>query len=88
MLVIIEVWDICGEELQSRYRTRTRERSVLQSTKLKGVGNMKSALTSDMEMQNSEFVLLVFGLALVQYVITTLLSSLLKWQCIFYATVC
>jgi hypothetical protein len=35
--------------------TSPRERSVLQSTKLKGVGDLRSALTSVMEMQSLEF---------------------------------
>jgi hypothetical protein len=39
---------------------------VLQSTKLKGVGDLKNALTLDMEMQNLEFALLAFGFALAQ----------------------
>ena len=43
---------------------------MLQSTKLKGVGDLKSTLTSDMEMQSLEFAQLVFGLALVQYFLT------------------
>jgi hypothetical protein len=38
---------------------------VLQSTKLKGVGELKSILTSDMEMKSLEFAQLVFSLALV-----------------------
>ena len=52
------------KKLQTECGTSPRERSVLQSTKLEGVGDMKSPLTSDIEMQN-----LVcpasFGLALV-----------------------
>ena len=43
---------------------------MLQLTKLKGVGDLKSALTSDMEMQSLEFAQLGFGLALVQYFLT------------------
>ena len=37
---------------------------------MKGVGDLKSTLTSDMEMQSLEFAQLVFGLALVQYFLT------------------
>jgi hypothetical protein len=33
-----------------------RERSFLQSTKMKGVGDLKSALASDVEMQSLEIV--------------------------------
>jgi hypothetical protein len=40
---------------------------VLQSAKLKGLGDMKSTLTSDMEMQSLEFAQMIVGLALVQY---------------------
>lgn len=47
-----------------------KERSVLQSTKLTGVGDLKSVLTSDMEMQSLEFVQLIFSLTLVQYFLT------------------
>ena len=44
-----------------------KERIVLQLTKLKEVGDLKSALTSDMEMLSLEFAHLFFGLGLVQY---------------------
>ena len=40
---------------------------MLQSTKMKGVGDLKSALTSDIETQKLEFTQLVSCLALVQY---------------------
>lgn len=43
------------------------ERSVLQSTKLKWVGDWKSILTSEMELQSLEFAQLVLSVALVQY---------------------
>jgi hypothetical protein len=39
---------------------------VLQSTKLKGFGDLKCVLTSDMKIQSLEFAQLVFGLSLVQ----------------------
>lgn len=42
-----------------------REVCCRQSTMLKGVGKLKSPLTSDMEMQNLEFAMLVFSFALV-----------------------
>ena len=54
--------------------TNPRERSVLQSTKLTGVGDLKSVLTSDTEMQGLEFAQMVFSLALVQYFLTMLTS--------------
>ena len=47
---------------------------MLQSTKMKGVGDLKNTLTSDMEMQSLEFALIVLGLALVQYFLTMLPS--------------
>ena len=39
----------------------------MQSTKLKGVEDPKGPLSSAMEMQSSEFALLIFSLTLVQY---------------------
>ena len=47
------------------WRISTRERSLLQSKELKGVGDVKSALTLDMEIQNVKSGLLVFSDALV-----------------------
>jgi hypothetical protein len=44
-----------------------QEEKLLQPTKMKGVVNLKSALTSNMEMQCLEFAQLVSYLALVQY---------------------
>ena len=38
-----------------------------QSTRMEGVGDLKSTLTSDMETRSLEFARLIFGLALVQY---------------------
>ena len=38
----------------------------------KGVGDLKTALTSDMEMQSSKFARLVFSLVLVQYFLIVL----------------
>ena len=46
-------------------KTSQKERSVLQSTKLKGVGDLKSHQT--LEKQNLESVQLIFCLALFQY---------------------
>ena len=42
---------------------QAQERGVLQSTKLKGVGDLKSALTSDTKTQSLECALLVLGLS-------------------------
>lgn len=52
MLVIPELWDPCQEELQTRNRNNPRERCVLQSTKLKGAGDLKS---SDIRHGDAEF---------------------------------
>jgi hypothetical protein len=41
-----------------------------QSTRMKGVGDLKNALTSDMELQSLEFAQQVFCLALGQYFLT------------------
>ena len=60
MLEIPESWDTCQEELLTGCGTNLRERNVLQTTKLKIVGDLKSTLTTDVEMQNLEFALLVF----------------------------
>ena len=49
-----QLWDTCQGELLTGSRTNIRERSILQSTKLKGVGYLKDILTIDMEMQNLE----------------------------------
>ena len=65
---------------KERCTTNPRERSVLQSTKLKGVGDLKSALTSDMEKQSLECVLLVLGLALF-----TMLPPFLTFGIIMYS---
>ena len=46
----------------------------MQSTKMKGVGDLKSTLTSDIELQSLELAQLVFGLALVQYFLAILPS--------------
>ena len=44
--------------------TSQRERSLLQSTKMKVVGNLKRTMVLDMEMQSLEFAQLVTCLAL------------------------
>jgi hypothetical protein len=64
-----ESCDTCQGELLTGYGTSLRERRMLQSTKLKGVGDLK---TSDMEMQILECAQLVFSLALVQCFLTVL----------------
>ena len=56
-----EPWDTCQGKLLIESGTSPRERSVLQSTKMKGVRDLKSVLTSNMEMQRSEFAELVFS---------------------------
>ena len=64
MLQMPELWDIYHRKLLTGSETSPRERSVLQSTKLKGAGDLKSTLTSDMEMQSLEFAQMLFSLAL------------------------
>lgn len=51
----------------NRSGTSPGERSRLQSTKMKGAGDLNSALTLDTEIQSLEFTLLVFSLPLVQF---------------------
>ena len=43
---------------------------MLQSTKQKGVGDLKTALIPDIEWQSLEYAQLVFSLVLVQYFFT------------------
>ena len=52
---------------------------MLQSTKLNGVRDVESILTSDVEMQSLEFAQLVLGLALVYYFLAVF-PSLCLWN--------
>ena len=62
MLEMPELWDISQGSLLTGYGTRPRDRSVVLSTNLKGVGELKRALTSDMDMQAlASSTLLVFS---------------------------
>ena len=45
---------------------------MLKSANMKGVGDLKNTLTSDMEIKNLEFAQLVFGLAFAQYFLTVI----------------
>lgn len=63
MLEMPELWDNCQGKLLERSRNSPRERSALQSTKLKAVGELKTSLTSVMEMQILEFALKIFCIA-------------------------
>lgn len=47
MLEVTESWDTCQGKLQTRCGISPRERTMLQSAKVKGVGNLKSYLISD-----------------------------------------
>ena len=87
-LEIPEPWDPCWGELLTS-GISPRERRVLQSTKLKGVGDLKIALTSDVGMQSLSLAQLALGLALVQYFLS-MLSSLyvLEPLCLSCAIVC
>ena len=72
MLQRPETWDTGQREMITGSGTIPRERSTLQSTKLKGAGKLKSTLKKDMEMQSLEFVQLVFSLVLLQHFLTVL----------------
>ncbi|KAL6033305.1 hypothetical protein STEG23_014953, partial [Scotinomys teguina] len=73
MLEMPELWDTLLKRAANGVEP-AQERSVLQSTKLKEIGDLKSISTLDMEMQNLQFAQLAFGLALVQYFLTLPLS--------------
>jgi hypothetical protein len=62
-----EQWDTCRQKLLTRSENNPKERTVLQSTKLKGIGDPKSILISEMEFKRLELAQLFFSLALVQY---------------------
>lgn len=60
-----------------------------QSTKLKGVGDLKSALMADLEMQSLEFAHLFFSLTLVQYLFTVLSFAIVLYVlCHYMLEVC
>ena len=77
-----ELWDIFQGNSITEGGTRPKERSVLHSTKIKGLGHLKSILTSDIKMQNLEFDQLGFDLTLVQCFLTMLPS--LCFQMVMY----
>lgn len=47
-----EVWDTCQGKLLTESGTSPGAKCMLQSTKVKGVGDLKNVLTSDMEIQS------------------------------------
>lgn len=55
------------KKVAERLGTRTRERSMLWLTRLKGVGDLKSVLISGTEMESLKFVSLVFRLISIQH---------------------
>lgn len=67
-MFVAESWDIRQRELHTGSGNNTRERSLLQITKLQG--KLLSPLTLDMELQDLEFALMDFGLACVPYFLT------------------
>ena len=71
---IPELWDTYIGKLVTS-GTSPRKMSLLQSTKIKGVGDLKRALTSDTEIQSLDFAQLVFCLASVQYFLTMMFSK-------------
>ena len=70
MLVMPESWNTCQEKLLIGSAISPRERGVWQSTKIKGIGDLKSALTLDMEMQGLELAQVGFSIVLVQHFLT------------------
>jgi hypothetical protein len=56
-----EPWDTCQGKLLTGSGTILGERGVLQSTKMRGIGDLKSALTPSIKMQSLEFAQLVFS---------------------------
>lgn len=69
MLKMPDTRDTCQKELLTRYEISLR---VWQPIKLKGVGKLRTVMTSDLEIQSLEFSLFVFRLSLVQYFLTML----------------
>ena len=65
MLGISKLWNICQGEQLTGTRTSPRESSVLHLTKMSGVRDLKSVLTSEIVRQNLKFSQLPFSLALV-----------------------
>lgn len=64
-----------------------REKILLQSTELEGIGDLDSSLTLDMEMQIVEFAL--WGVLLWASISSLCsLSTLLEWQCTLYVEIC
>lgn len=61
---------------------RARERSVLRLTQLKGVGDRKTVLISDMETERLKFVSLVFRLISVQHFL--IMPPLLPFRIVMY----
>jgi hypothetical protein len=82
ILEMPDLCDTCWGELLTGSGTSPREGSVLQSitsTKLKGVRDVKSPVTSEVEMQSLESAQLVFCLALISVSPLSSLSSHLQW---------
>jgi hypothetical protein len=71
---------LAKEKLLTGSGTSLREKeNVLQSTKMKRIGDLKNTLTSSMEMQSLESAQTVFSLALIKHFLSMLPSLLLKW---------
>lgn len=66
-----------------------RKKCGVVKKKLKVTGELKSALTSAMEMQSMEFAQLVFSLVLIQYFLTVLLFGMVMYiLCHYMLEVC
>lgn len=79
MLEMPESWNTCRGKLLTGEGTSPRERSVLLSRKLNGVGDLKRALTPDLEMQSLESVQLVLDLIWPSIFSLCSPSALLEW---------
>jgi hypothetical protein len=58
------------------------------SSKLKGLRDLKNALTSKMKLQSLELAHLVFGLALVQYLFTMTFGTVNVYPVPLYVVIC
>lgn len=72
MLEMLELWEYLPRKTATREWNQSRRKKYVAVSKDERVRDLKSTLTSDMEMRNLEFVLLLFGIALFQYFLTML----------------
>ena len=72
---VSEPQDTWLRKATNREQNQPKRLKFLESSKLKGVGDLQSALTSDMEMQGLDFAQLTFGHALVQYFLNMMFQN-------------